>query len=97
MNVGVCRVKLYFPENQSLKDKRRIVKSIITRLRNQYNVSVAEVDAQDLWQLAVLGIACVSNYNQHVSETLSQVINFIIYNYPELEVVDQGVEVLPVS
>lgn len=95
MNVGVCIVKLHLPENCSLKDKRRIVKSIVTRLRNQYNVSVAEVDAQDLWQLAVLGIACVSNHNQHVNETLSRIINFVIYNYPELDLVDYEVEVLP--
>lgn len=97
MNVGVCTVKLHFPGNRSLKEKRRTIKSIITRLRNQYNVSVAEVDAQDLWQLAIVGIACVSNRNHHVSETLSQVINFIIQNYPEVELVDQAVEVFPGS
>lgn len=96
MNVGILQVKLHFPENQSLKEKRRIVKSIVTRLRNQYNVSVAEVEAQDLWQIAVLGIACVSNHNQHVNETLSRIINFIIDNYPELELVDQELEVFSV-
>lgn len=96
MNIGILQVKLHFPENQSLKEKRRIVKSIVTRLRNQYNVSVAEVDAQDLWQIAVLGIACVSNHNQRVNETLSRIINFIVSNYPELELVDQELEVFSV-
>ena len=97
MNVGICSLKLHFPECQSLKDKRRILKSIIARLRNQFNIAVSEVDAQDLWQLAVLGIACVSNHNGHAADTMAQVINFVTVNYPECEVVSQEVEVIPVS
>ncbi|KPJ66378.1 MAG: hypothetical protein AMJ43_08225 [Coxiella sp. DG_40] len=94
MNAGICRIKLHLSESQSLKDKRRIVKSIISRLRSQYNISIAEVDDQDLWQLITLGIACVSNQNHHVDETLSKVMSFIAKNYPELEIVDQDVEIL---
>jgi uncharacterized protein len=93
MNTGICRIKLHLSQSQSLKDKRRIVKSIISRLRSQYNISIAEVDDQDLWQLVTLGIACVSNHNQHVDETLSKVVNFIVNNYPELEVVDRQTEI----
>ncbi len=94
MNTGICKVKLHLRESQSLKDKRRIVKSIVSRLRNQYNVSIAEVDDQDLWQLATLGVTCVSNHNQHVDETLSKVMNFIVHNYPDLEVVNHEIEIL---
>jgi uncharacterized protein YlxP (DUF503 family) len=94
MNAGICRIKLHLSESQSLKDKRRVVKSIISRLRSQYNISVAEVDDQDLWQLVTLGIACVSNHNQHVAEILSKVMGFIIKNYPELEIVDQEIEIV---
>jgi hypothetical protein len=94
MNAGICKVKLHLLESRSLKDKRRTVKSIISRLRNQYNISIAEVDDQDLWQLVTLGIACVSNHNQHVDEILSKVISFITNNYPELEIVDQEIEIL---
>jgi uncharacterized protein YlxP (DUF503 family) len=94
MNTGVCKLKLHIPENQSLKDKRRIVKSIISRLRNQYNISVAEVDDHDLWQLATLGISCVSNNGQHVDETITKIINFIVQNYPELEIVSQETEII---
>jgi uncharacterized protein YlxP (DUF503 family) len=94
MNVGICRIKLHISESQSLKDKRRIVKSVITRLKNQYNISVAEVDDQDLWQLVTLGISCVSNQNQHVEETLSRVMSFIENNYPELEIVDRQTEII---
>jgi uncharacterized protein YlxP (DUF503 family) len=94
MNVGICRLKLHISESQSLKDKRRIVKSIITRLKNQYNISIAEVDDQDLWQLVTLGISCVSNHDQHVDEILSRVMSFITNNYPGLEIVDHQTEIL---
>ena len=95
MNLGVCKLKLRCPGSHSLKDKRRIVKSITSRIQRKYNISVAEVDDQDLWQLATLGIACVSNHRQHADETLARVISFITENYPELEVVDCETEVLP--
>jgi uncharacterized protein YlxP (DUF503 family) len=94
MNVGICRIKLHISESRSLKDKRRIVKSVVSRLRNRYNISIAEVDDQDLWQLVTLGIACVSNYRQHIDETLSKVMSFITSNYPELEIVDHQTEIL---
>ena len=93
MNAGICRIKFHLSQSQSLKDKRRIVKSIIARLRSHYNISIAEVDDQDLWQLVTLGIACVSNHNQHVDETLSKVMNFIVNNYPELEVIEHQTEI----
>ena len=95
MNAGICRIKLHLSESQSLKDKRRVVKSITSRLRNQYNISIAEVDDQDLWQLITLGIACVSNRNQHVEETLSKAIGFIANNYPGLEIIEHEIEILP--
>ena len=94
MNTGIGKIQLHLPENQSLKDKRRIVKSIIARLRNQFNVSIAEVDDNDLWQLATLGISCVSNNSQHVDETITNIIKFINHNYPELEIVNQEIEII---
>jgi hypothetical protein len=96
MNVGVCRIELRLPENQSLKGKRQVIKSIIARLQNRYNVSVAEVDNQDRWQLATLGIACVSNHRKHTDEILSTVIRFIAQNYPNLELLRSEVETFPV-
>jgi len=96
MNVGVCRIELRLPENQSLKGKRRVVKSIITRLQNKYKVSVAEVDSQDLWQLATLGIACISNHRRHANETLSSVVKFVAQNYPDLELLSSEIESFPV-
>lgn len=95
MNVGVCRIELRLPENQSLKGKRQVVKSIIARLQNKYNVSVAEIDNQGLWQLATLGITCVSNHRRHADETLSSVVRFVVQNYPNLEIVNSEIEIFP--
>ncbi|MDO8357540.1 MAG: DUF503 domain-containing protein [Nitrospirota bacterium] len=58
--VGLCTVELFIPGSQSLKDKRQVLLSLKDRLREKFNLSVAEVDGQDLWQKAVLGLACVA-------------------------------------
>ncbi len=96
MNVGVCRIGFRLPENLSLKGKRRVLKSITTRVGNKFNVSVAEVDDQDLWQLATLGISCVSNNKRHANEVLSKVVDFITDSRFEVEILDYEIEILPV-
>jgi hypothetical protein len=95
MHVSLCQIELRLPENHSLKGKRQVIKSIITRLQNRFNVSVAEVDNQDLWQLATLGVACVSNHRRHADETLANVVKFIVQNYPEVELLSSEIETLP--
>jgi len=74
MIVGSLLVRLRLREAQSLKDKRQVVRSIKDRLRNEFNVAVAEVEAQDKWQVAVLGFATVSNEARHARETLQQIV-----------------------
>jgi len=96
MNVGVCRIRLRLPENLSLKGKRRVLKSITTRVGSKFNVAIAEVDDQDLWQLATLGICCVSNDKRHANEVLSKVVGFISDSRFEIEVLDYEIEILPV-
>ncbi len=96
MNVGVCKIRLRLPENLSLKGKRRVVKSITTRVGNKFNVSVAEIDDHDLWQLATLGICCVSNNKRYTNEVLSKVVDFIVGGRFEIEGVDYEIEILPV-
>jgi len=96
MNVGVCRVRLRLPGNLSLKGKRQVLKSITTRVKNKFNVSVAEIDDNDLWQLAALGICCVSNNKRYTNEVLSKVVDFIVGGRFEVEVVDYEIEILPV-
>ena len=95
MNVGVCRIKLRLPENLSLKGKRRVLKSITTRVRNKFNVAVAEVDDQDVWQLATLGICCVSSNGRQTNEVLSKVVDFVTKARFEVEILDYEIEILP--
>jgi uncharacterized protein YlxP (DUF503 family) len=96
MHSGVCRIKLRLPENLSLKGKRRVVESITTRVRSKFNVSVAEVDDQNLWQLATLGICCVSHDKRYVNEVLSKVVDFVTNGRFEVEMLDYEIEILPV-
>jgi len=79
--VGICRVELHIPDNDSLKGKRQVLRSIKDKVRNKFNVSIAEVDGQDLWQQAILGISCVSSSASHANEVLSKVINLIDQNH----------------
>ena len=96
MHVGVCKLRFRLPENLSLKGKRRVLKSIITLVGNKFNVSVAEVDDHDLWQLATLGVCCVSNDKRHTNEVLSKVVDFIANNRFEIELLDYEIEILSV-
>lgn len=86
MVVGVCTVELWIPESQSLKDKRQVLHSVKDRLRGKFNLSIAEVDGQDLWQKSVLGMACVANDGSHVEQVLEQALN-VIKSMPTIEVV----------
>ena len=96
MNIGVCKLRLRLPENGSLKGKRRVLNSITTRVRSKYGVSIAEIEDQDLWQLATLGVVCVSNDHQHVNELLSKVVNFIEAIRGDAEMLDYQIEILNV-
>jgi uncharacterized protein YlxP (DUF503 family) len=96
MNVGACGINLRLPENLSLKGKRRVLKSITAQVRNKFNVSVAEVDDNDLWQLAKLGICCVSNDKRYTNEVLSKVVDFIDKGRFEVEILNYEIEILPV-
>ncbi len=96
MNVGVCKIRLRLPENLSLKGKRRVLKSIIARVENKFNVSVAEVDDHDLWQLTTLGIGYVSNDKRHTNEVLSKVVDFIVNGRFEVEMLDYEIEIMSV-
>jgi uncharacterized protein len=93
MIVGLCTLELHIPDAQSLKGKRQVLSSMITRLRNRFNISVAEIDEQDLWQKAILGVVCVANDTGRVNQVLDQVLNFIRSN-PSLELLRSQIEVL---
>ena len=69
MVIGTCRITLRLAENHSLKGKRSVVKPLMERLHNKFNVAVAEVDDNDRWQMATIGVACVSNTQAHANAT----------------------------
>ena len=95
MSLGVCSLTLRLPENESLKGKRRVIKSLIARVRGGYNVAIAEVGDQDAWQLTTLGIACISNDAQQNNRVLSQVVQFVGRSRLDIEIVDYGIELIP--
>ena len=94
MNVGVCKLTLRLPENQDLKVKRRVINSLSSRIRNKFNVSIAEVSDNESWQSAVLGITCVSNSLRHADEVLNHVVDFIESSREDLEIVEVELETL---
>lgn len=94
MNLGVCIIRLRLPENQSLKGKRKVLKSLISRVKNTFNVAIAEVDDQDVWQAAAIGIACISNDAQQNNRVLSNVVEFITQSRLDIEVLDFEIEMI---
>ena len=96
MNVGVCKISLRLPKNGSLKGKRQVLKSIISRVRNRFEVSVAEVDDNDMWQRATIGICLVSNNRRHSNEVLSKVVDYIAGSRFEVEMLDYKIEIISI-
>ena len=91
--VGLCTVELFIADSQSLKDKRQVLLSLKERLRKKFNLSVAEIEAQDLWQKAVLAMACVANDGRYVNQILDQALN-LVSSHPLIEIVQSRIEVL---
>ena len=77
MVIGALEVNLLIGGAQSLKDKRMVLRSLKDRIRQKFNVAVAEVEDNDKWQSGVLGIVTVSNDRAHANEVLSKVVNFV--------------------
>ncbi|HLI52291.1 MAG TPA: DUF503 domain-containing protein [Thermomicrobiaceae bacterium] len=77
MVIGTCSIIILVPGSASLKDKRRVVRSIIAKTRSRFNVSIAETGNLDSWQVAELGLACVSNSSRHADEMVQTINRFI--------------------
>jgi uncharacterized protein YlxP (DUF503 family) len=80
VTIGVAQITLYLEAAESLKDKRRVVKSLIQRIHNRFNVAAAEVADLDDHRVATLGVTCVSNSGAHCSDVLASVISFVDAN-----------------
>ena len=94
MYVGVTKVRLRIRTSHSLKAKRRVLNSICTRIRNKYNVSIAEVGDNNVWQMAVVGITCVSNTRRQADLVMATVVGYIEHSGEDIEVVSCEQETL---
>lgn len=95
MYIGVARFELFIPASGSLKDKRQVVRSVSANVRNKFNVAVAEVDHQDLWQRAALGVSCVSESAGQCRKVLQEVEKVVGRSiFGRAEVIDRAVEVV---
>lgn len=94
MVIGVCTLQISIPMALSLKEKRQVVKSIVARVRNEFNVAINEVDDHDLWQSAVLGMACVSTSQSYAHGQLEAVIKFIDKQRPDCPIGAYEIEML---
>jgi uncharacterized protein YlxP (DUF503 family) len=94
VHIGVCRIMLHLPESASLKDKRQVFRSLSVRIRNTFNVAVAEVEDHALWQRLTLAVCCVSTDSAHANEMVSKVVEFIGESSRDLELLDYETEII---
>ncbi|MBI3945135.1 MAG: DUF503 domain-containing protein [Armatimonadetes bacterium] len=93
MIVGTLRIELAIPGANSLKDRRQVVKSLVEHLRNQFHVSVAEVDDPQVWRRANVGVACVANETAFVNRVLDKVVD-AVRGDPRVSLIDYEMEIL---
>lgn len=92
MIVGTLKIRLVLRESHSLKDKRRVLKSLKDTLSNKFNISVAETDEQDVWQTAEIGVAAVGSDGPFVQSVLTNVVNYVRF-FGGVELVDSQQEI----
>ncbi len=92
MHVATCQIKLGLAGVRSLKEKRRILKSISARISNEFNVAIAEVGLNDVWQSALLGVASVGNDARLLHRVMENVVDWIERNRPDLILTDYKIE-----
>jgi hypothetical protein len=94
--VGVLRLTLHLPDPGSLKSKRHLLRSAIDRVKARFNVSIAEVGDNDLWQKRVVGVSAVGNDHAFVNETLDKVADFVASMHGgQLQLVGRDLEIVP--
>jgi uncharacterized protein YlxP (DUF503 family) len=93
MIVGLLTLDLHIPDANSLKSKRFVIKSLTARIKNKFNVSVAEVDAQNLWQRSVIGISLVTNETVMVNKVFDKIRNLVLDTH-SVQLIDSTMELL---
>ncbi len=94
MSVGVLYLTIYLPESHSLKEKRSQIKPMISRLHKEFNVSVAEVNYQDVWQSCELLVACAASDGRQAEIVLTRVLQFYESHWPDLPLTDEKIEII---
>ncbi|RPI75145.1 MAG: DUF503 domain-containing protein [Desulfobacteraceae bacterium] len=92
MVVGILKIELFLYDNDSLKGKRKVVKSMIAQVKNKFNVSIAETGSNDKWQRIELGVSTVSNDRRHADASLNHVLEFVDSLYLA-EITDSKMEI----
>jgi hypothetical protein len=77
MVVGTLKIEFYLTDNRSLKGKRKVIRSMVDKVKSRFNVSIAEVGSNDMWQKIELGISAVGNDRRHIDSSLSHVLDFL--------------------
>jgi uncharacterized protein YlxP (DUF503 family) len=91
--VGCLKIEFRLFDNRSLKGKRKIVRSIVDKVKSRFNVSIAEIGSNDKWQKIELGVTTVANDRRHINSSLNHVLNFIDSLYLA-EIVDTEIEII---
>ena len=97
MVLGILRIVLQLPSSGSLKAKRQVVAGLLKQVRTRFGVAAAEIGAGNRWQVAELGVACVSNDGRHADEILARVAAFVEERATEAVVADVRTEVIRVQ
>lgn len=92
--IGLCTVEFELPGAETLKDKRSILKSMLTRLHHKFNISSAEIDLQNVVNASVIAFTTVTTDTRHANQVISTILNWIETNYPDALIVNQEIEIL---
>ena len=92
--VGILTLHLRLPGCASLKEKRGRLKPLLNELHKKFNLSVAEMERQDMWQEAVIACALVSGDGRHIQRSLSTVANWVADNWRDGDVIDDRIEII---
>lgn len=96
MFVGTLKIEIIIPSSNSLKEKRKVVKSLQDKIKSKFNVSIAEIDHQDKWQRAVIGVCLVNSHKKEIEDICQKIRNIFLEN-SEILVIDEFKEVISVG
>jgi uncharacterized protein len=94
MAIGILTLQVQLPGCSSLKEKRSRIKPLIARLHREFNISVAELDRQDIWDEAIIGCVMISNEHQFSEAALQTVIHWLTKNWPDVSLMDDQIEII---